>query len=79
MISKPADYLQWSQANFAWLGVPVNDQVWSRCDRSLVGTESKRMLVFAEEVICLREFRKIWIGVAADREQPAVMLLRSTP
>jgi hypothetical protein len=37
------------------------------------------MLVFAEEVICLREFRKIWIGVAADREQPAVMLLRSTP
>ena len=29
------------------------------CERSFVGTESKRMLVFAEKVICLREFRKI--------------------
>ena len=26
---------------------------------SRVGTESKRMLVFAEKVLCLREFQKI--------------------
>lgn len=29
------------------------------CERRFVWTESKRMLVLAEKVICLREFRKI--------------------
>jgi hypothetical protein len=29
------------------------------CERSFVGTELKRMLVFAEKVICLRDLWKI--------------------
>ena len=43
-------------------GAPEIVSGCSRCSclrRSFVGTESKRMLVFAEKVICLREFRKI--------------------
>src|SRR3984885_9564860 len=43
------------------------------------GNRIDTQLALAEKIICVREFRKICIGVAAVREQSTVMPLRGGP